>query len=883
MMLVNSTSAGNLRKQNVEYLQRSKIPTMHFQKSLPHLAIPKLEDTMKRYLAAQKPLLDDKLYAETEKLVNEFLHGIGPQLQKEILSRDKRNKGTSYISPIWFDMYLKDHRPVVLTHNPFMAFVDETRPAYKTPVVRATNMVISSLRFRRSLVEGVLEPDVFHLIPKKSDTPLFRTLCALTPSPLSWYTAYSFKAFPLDMSQYKNLLNSTRIPEHGKDRLMADPSGRHLLVMRNGHFYVFDVIEESGDMLQPEKVLACLDFISTDPRSAKAPDIPLGILTSANRDIWADLRQYLVGHLGNGDTFKKIDSALYCLTFDDMQGDDPELVFHNFLHGDGKNRWYDKSLSLHFTKDGRAAVNFEHAWGDGVAVLRFFNEIFIDSTKKPMVSTDTPIKVQGFDPTRHVTRLVLGGVRGLEVLYTEGPPSLLFPNTASYESSSETSLLESGGKVVGTYESCSTAAYKHGRTETLRPATIETKRCCEAFANRTHHTPVSDLRKLLESCSNKHGQLTREAAMGQGFDRHLLALRTLLEEKGEVNKAPLFLHPSYMRINHIILSTSTLSSPAVHMGGFAPVSLDGFGIGYGIRDSDLGCVVSSYPPHRDGDAFVSHLKSAYSAIQDVIHQLYHVFGGVQTNVDEATGQLQLSPRSEFPTIVPRVQGTRGSQLHLSASPSEDSSSFLWGVKRDPPSFFFGTIHVPYTRVWDYIPGNAKAAFAQSHAVFFELDLTDPQTMAALSHCQMLPRGESLANMLPRSLYVRIKRHLAYVRGKLPQWLGEESGSGSPTRHGLYADYLFKAIAGNWERKRPVWVMLMLNALTEGDVRSRGIPVLDLYLAHEAERLNKETGAVERVQEQCLPLNRLHLDQVPIPLCTFIFSSREALRRNRERC
>ena len=25
--------------------------------------------------------------------------------------------------------------------------------------------------------------------------------------------------------------------------------------------------------------------------------------------------------------------------------------------------------------NGKAAVNFEHAWGDGVAVLRFFNEV----------------------------------------------------------------------------------------------------------------------------------------------------------------------------------------------------------------------------------------------------------------------------------------------------------------------------------------------------------------------------------------------------------------------------------------------------------------------------------------------------------------------------
>ena len=38
-------------------------------------------------------------------------------------------------------------------------------------------------------------------------------------------------------------------------------------------------------------------------------------------------------------------------------------------------RWFDKSFQLVVCKDGKAAVNFEHAWGDGVAVLRFFNEV----------------------------------------------------------------------------------------------------------------------------------------------------------------------------------------------------------------------------------------------------------------------------------------------------------------------------------------------------------------------------------------------------------------------------------------------------------------------------------------------------------------------------
>lgn len=79
--------------------------------------------------------------------------------------------------------------------------------------------------------------------------------------------------------------------------------------------------------------------------------------------------------------------------------------------------------------------------------------------------------------------------------------------------------------------------------------------------------------------------------------------------------------------------------------------------------------------------------------------------------------------------------------------------------------------------------------------------------------------------------------------------------------GLYADYLFNAITGNWEHKRPVWVMLMVNSLTENSVKTKGIPVLDLYLAQEAKRMAKGTGAVEKVEEHCIPLNELNFSQV----------------------
>ncbi|XP_034035695.1 metalloprotease TIKI2 isoform X2 [Thalassophryne amazonica] len=193
----------------------------------------------------------------------------------------------------------------------------------------------------------------------------------------------------------------------------------------------------------------------------------------------------------------------------------------------------------------------------------------------------------------------------------------------------------------------------------------------------------------------------------------------------------------------------------------------------------------------------------------------------------------------------------------------DMNSFLWTVKRGPPhppSYLFGTIHVPYTRVWDYIPNSSKQAFHSSPNVFFELDLTDPLTISKLTSCQLLPHGENLQSLLPRDLYRRLKRHLDYVKHMMPYWMTADQRG-----RGLYADYLFNAIAGNWERKRPVWVMLMVNSLTEWDVRSRGTPVLDLFLAQEAERMGKTTGAVERVEEQCHPLNGLNFSQVVFAL------------------
>lgn len=49
--------------------------------NLPKLPVPKLSDTLSKYLKTVQPFLNDDEFATTSTLVKEFEHGIGQKLQ----------------------------------------------------------------------------------------------------------------------------------------------------------------------------------------------------------------------------------------------------------------------------------------------------------------------------------------------------------------------------------------------------------------------------------------------------------------------------------------------------------------------------------------------------------------------------------------------------------------------------------------------------------------------------------------------------------------------------------------------------------------------------------------------------------------------------------
>lgn len=66
---------------------------------------------------------------------------------------------------------------------------------------------------------------------------------------------------------------------------------------------------------------------------------PVGVLTTENRDVWADARKHLES-LGNSEVLDLIDSSLFNLCLDEVRlGKDRIKTVKQFLHSNGVNRF----------------------------------------------------------------------------------------------------------------------------------------------------------------------------------------------------------------------------------------------------------------------------------------------------------------------------------------------------------------------------------------------------------------------------------------------------------------------------------------------------------------------------------------------------------------
>ena len=107
---------------------------------------------------------------------------------------------------------------------------------------------------------------------------------------------------------------------------------------------------------------------------------PSGILTSENRDVWAQKRCQLIEKGGKPMelALTRLQSSCLCLNLDDESPESKQERAELFLTGGFKsceNRWFDKSIQISICSNGKAGLLAEHAMMDGTTMVDFVNYI----------------------------------------------------------------------------------------------------------------------------------------------------------------------------------------------------------------------------------------------------------------------------------------------------------------------------------------------------------------------------------------------------------------------------------------------------------------------------------------------------------------------------
>uniref|UniRef100_A0A1I8F7Y2 Carn_acyltransf domain-containing protein n=1 Tax=Macrostomum lignano TaxID=282301 RepID=A0A1I8F7Y2_9PLAT len=210
-----------------------------------------------------------------------------------------------------------------------------------------------------------------------------------------------------------------------------------------------------------------------------------------------------------------------------------------FLHsGDGANRWWDKSLCLMAILPVlRSALS--NSWGDGVAVSRYFNEVFNDSNRPHSNLSRAALSCRNSR-----SRLGLLAIRRLRPSPAPSGPASA-PTQCRRRPSRAGHYWLSGGATAPTLR-----VLQHGRFP-ARPNRDHSIRYLGyegvlPAGRGSEPAPTDQLLAALKAASDAHSTLTKDAAMGKD--------------------------PAYRKINEIVLSTaSRLSCGRLKIGGFAPV------------------------------------------------------------------------------------------------------------------------------------------------------------------------------------------------------------------------------------------------------------------------------------------------------------------------
>ncbi|XP_069815587.1 peroxisomal carnitine O-octanoyltransferase [Dendropsophus ebraccatus] len=577
--------------------------TFQYQDSLPPLPVPPLEDSLSKYCESVKPFLNEEEYKRTCRIVRDFGNGIGRDLHQKLLERARTRR--NWLEEWWLNA----------------AYLDVRMP--------------SQLNVNFGGPTSYLE----HYWPPKMGTHLERGSIA------TWFTlkywdlirreklaVHKAKNSPLDMFQFRNLFNTCKVPGATRDKIChyfkTESEGScpsHLIAMCRGRIFSFEAVH-NDQILSPPEILRQLSYIDNICRSGR-DGVGLSALTTEERTRWAQSREHLISlDPKNLSHLERIQSALFVVSIDEdcPQGspEDYSQITRAALAGDPTVRWGDKSYNFLIWRSGVFGSTCDHAPYDAMVLVALCD--YIDQNiracegrwKGSAVVRELP------DPEElifTVDQRIINDIALAKAQYHTQASDLQLVNYAFtsfgkslvkkkklhpdtfVQLSLQLAFYKLHGRPGCCYETATTRMFYHGRTETMRPCTMEAVDWCRSMLDPA--ATKAQRQELMLKAFAKHNKLMSECQHGKGFDRHLLGLLLIAKEHG-LSVPELYSDPAFTKSGgggNFVLSTSLVGYTPVH-GAVVPMIHDGYGFFYRIRDDRFVVACTAWKSSPDTDA-----------------------------------------------------------------------------------------------------------------------------------------------------------------------------------------------------------------------------------------------------------------------------------------
>ncbi|KAG5499014.1 hypothetical protein GH5_03712 [Leishmania sp. Ghana 2012 LV757] len=571
---------------------------------LPRLPIPSVVATMDGYRSTLRALWSPEVTAPHLAKLDAFVDSSAPVLQRHLVDSDKaaaesRKAPFTYVEGILAQSALNSRSPQEVNMNAGFVLQQDVIGADRTQAGVASALTYGIACWIEELRTNGL---------------------SVPADPVAQY----------DVSPLLTEFGRSLIPSKETDLLHTTPLEKlsHIIVLHDGHPYmvrVFDEHQRVRDRKLIQKAFELILTITPDQDNTS----PVSVLTAGSRAVWGQAYQELLRTPENAEVLRLFQESILVVCLDSNKwGCDESLAEASALHGSKEeleNRWYDKHQMI-VSEDGQVAFNFDATASDRVHWAKWIGDV-LSLLKERGVSG---VSTEGIDGSavssivRHLSvtygksfvshiraarqealAIVMDTeVHSIQIPYGKAQLSALKVDPDAFvQMCLQLAMYKMRNKLCSITEVCSTAGFFRGTTELMHTASEEMLTLAKSLAQHQQDGEVAAaldtngkerIAKLIRATSDRHVALTAAASRGEGYDRHLMALRHIARINGDRAALAFFEDDLFLKTSTSVLSTSEFSQPWLRYYTFGPMQSNGYGLGYVIDEREVRVSLSAF-------------------------------------------------------------------------------------------------------------------------------------------------------------------------------------------------------------------------------------------------------------------------------------------------